>query len=62
MKQGVLFFARLQCFRHVQRRARAIARLVCRSLYSISNRWFVRNSLVNGSSTARKVSGIDTDE
>ena len=32
IKQGVLFFARLQCFRRVQRRARAIACLICRSL------------------------------
>ena len=32
IKQGVLFFARLQCFRRVRRLARAIARLICRSL------------------------------
>ena len=30
----MLFFARLQCFRHVQRRARAIACLKCRSLHA----------------------------
>ena len=32
IKQDVLFFARLQRFRQVQRRARAIACLICRSL------------------------------
>ena len=33
IKQGVLFFARLQCSRRVRRRARAIARLICQSLH-----------------------------
>ena len=32
IKQGVLFLAHLKCFRRLQRRARAIARLICRSL------------------------------
>ena len=36
IKQGVLFSACLQCFSHVQRHARAIARLICRSLCGIS--------------------------
>ena len=35
IKQGVPFFARLQCFWRVQRRAHAIARLICRSLIYI---------------------------
>ena len=32
IKQGVLFLARLQRFRRVQRLAQAIARLICRRL------------------------------
>ena len=38
IKQGVLFFARLLCFKCVQRRARVIARLICRSYIYTSNR------------------------
>ena len=33
IKQSVLFFAHRQCFRRAQRHARAIARLICRSLF-----------------------------
>ena len=32
IKQGALFLARLQCLRRVQKRARAIARLIYRNL------------------------------
>ena len=35
IKQGLLFLAHLKCFGHVQRRAHAIARLICRSLISV---------------------------
>ena len=32
IKQGMLFFVRLQCFRHVQRHAHVITHLICWSL------------------------------
>ena len=37
IKQDVLTFARLKCFVRVERRARAIAQLICRSM-SLANR------------------------
>ena len=34
LKQGMLFLARLKCFRHAQRYASAIAHLICQSLHT----------------------------
>ena len=46
IKQGMLFFARLQCFRHVQRRARAITPLIYQTLCDVPEIWSLTDRII----------------